>query len=75
MSAEEAIRLLKYQYLQLVDPKALQLPPSGVLKRPEVQEAIYATIFCCPTAAEHPPPARYTVRVLKRLMTLIEVRE
>lgn len=65
---DDHVRLLRRQYLQLVEPSALSFPAS--LSSPEVQSAVYSALFA-PAAIANPPPERYTTRVLKRLIALL----
>ena len=71
MDAGQQIELLRRQYLQLTNPDHLSLPSISVLRRPEVQEQIYAVMFS-ESAAIHRPPSRYQFRVLKRLIDTLE---
>ena len=66
------VELLRRQYLQMLDHEQLTLPTIKMIKQPKVQAEIYDTIFregCLP----FPPPARYQLRVLKRLIKLLEM--
>lgn len=65
---EDELELFKRQVLQLVDPKELQWPSSDSLRSLDVQLRIYQRLF----QSEHPPPERYQLRVLKKLLSLIE---
>ena len=65
------VELLKRQYLQLLEPDQLTLPPAVLLRRPEVQADMYETMFrkgCLP----YPPPDRYRLRVLKTIVKRLE---
>lgn len=66
-----ALHSLKCQYFQLVEPRIIEFPAARLLSRSHFQEAIYESLFS-PAASKHPPPERYTGRVLKRLITLLE---
>lgn len=65
---EDELELFKRQVLQLVDPKELQWPSRDALRSLDIQSRIYRRLF----QSEHPPPERYQLRVLKRLLSLIE---
>jgi hypothetical protein len=73
ISVQEATHSLKCQYFQLIEPRIIEFPPSDILQQPDFQEALYESLFSS-AASRHPPPERYTARVLKRLISLIEVR-
>ena len=63
--------LLKRQYLQLLDPEKLSIPPPELIRLPHVQAQIYETMFrdgCLPFS----PPDRYKLRVLKKLVQQME---
>ena len=45
LAPEAQVELLRRQFLQLVDPKQLPLPPPSTIKAPEIQARIYATMF------------------------------
>lgn len=65
------VRLLRRQYLQLVEPSAFSFPTSpSILHSPGFQSALYIALFA-PAAVPNPPPERYTTRVLKRLIALL----
>ncbi|TID14572.1 gb [Venturia nashicola] len=66
--SENELQLFNRQVLQLVDPKELQWPSSGSLRSLDVQSRIHQKLF----QSEHPPPQRYQLRVLKKLLSLIE---
>ncbi|MDI1490112.1 MAG: hypothetical protein OHK93_001312 [Ramalina farinacea] len=66
-----AVELLRRQYLQLIDPERLKLPPPEVLRSPDVQRQIYESMFD-DTAISLGPSLRYRLRVLKRLIRAIE---
>ena len=66
-----SVDLLRRQYLQLVDLEHLSIPDPDVIKRPDVQAEIYRTMFQ-EDNLPFPPPQSYQLRVLKRLMQVIE---
>lgn len=66
--SEDELELFKRQVLQLVDPRELQWPSGDSLRSLDVQSRIYQRLF----QSEHPPPERYQLRVLKKLLSLIE---
>jgi hypothetical protein len=66
--SEDELEIFKRQVLQLVDPKDLQWPSKDAMRSLDVQERIYQRLF----QSEHPPPERYQLRVLKKLLNLIE---
>jgi protein-lysine N-methyltransferase EEF2KMT len=65
---EDELQIFKRQVLQLVDPSKLQWPCKGALRDPSIQLRIYKRLF----QSNHPPPERYRLRVLKKLLKLIE---
>ena len=67
----EALSLFCRQYLQLVPPPSLILPPAPILSSPTFQSTLYTTTFA-PNALPQPPPPRYTYTILKRLITALE---
>ena len=68
---EKQLELLKRQYLQLVDPDRLTIPPVDVIRCPRVQAQMYEQLFK-EDAVTYPPPARYQTLVLKKLVGLLE---
>lgn len=66
------LSLFRRQYLQLVEPRHILLPPAEVLAESSFQESLYNSVFA-PDAIEHAPPPRYTFTVLKRLIPALEV--
>jgi len=65
------LELLKRQYLQLLDPEQLSIPPPEAMRLPHVQARIYETMFrdgCLVFS----PPDRYKLRVLKMLVQRME---
>ena len=71
MESRFQVELLKRQYLQLLEPSQLSLPPPDVLKRPQVQAEIYDSMFR-EGCLVYEPADRYKLRVLKRLIHTIE---
>ena len=71
MSDPPAVELLRRQYLQLIDPERLKLPPPEVLRSPDVQKQIYESMFD-DAAINFGPSLRYRLRALKRLIRAIE---
>lgn len=65
---EQELELFERQVLQLVDPKELQWPSGDSIRSLDAQERIYQRLF----QSEHPPPERYQLRVLKKLLSLVE---
>ena len=65
------IELLRRQYLQLLNPANLSLPPPNVLKLPTTQARIYDSMFR-EDSLVYPPPIDYRLRVLKRLINVLE---
>lgn len=65
------IDLLRRQYLQLVEPDQLVLPPMETLRFNEVQKQICYRMFN-ESGASFLPPSRYRFRVLKRIINAIE---
>ena len=65
---EDELQIFKRQVLQLVDPSELQWPSKDALRSQDVQSRIYQRLF----QSEHPPPERYQLRVLKKLLKFIE---
>jgi hypothetical protein len=68
----DQIELMRRSYLQLVDPRQVPMPSGSVLKAPEIQAQIYRTMFRN-EAVLFPPPPRYRLRVLKRIVELVEL--
>lgn len=66
-----AVELLRRQYLQLIDPERLKLPPPEVLRSPDVQKQIHEAMFD-DAAIDLGLSLRYRLRVLKRLIRAIE---
>jgi hypothetical protein len=65
------IEIFRRQYLQLVPPDRLSLPPAEVIRQPDVQNKIYETMFR-EDHLQYPPPTRYQLRVLKRVVEALE---
>ncbi|UKZ48369.1 hypothetical protein TrVGV298_002592 [Trichoderma virens] len=59
------------QYLQL--EQTLDYPEPQYIRLPEVQDSIYQRLFADDSLPGGPPPLRYQVRVLKELISRIEV--
>lgn len=71
MDVGQQVELLRRQYLQLVDPDRLSLPPDPLLILPEVQAQMFATMFQQAGIVDMPPD-RYRFRVLKKLMNRLD---
>lgn len=65
------VKLLKRQYLQLLEPEALTLPYKELLRLPGTQAEIY-TDMLDESKIKYAPPERYRFRVLKRLVKALE---
>ena len=65
------VELLKRQYLQMLHPEQLRMPPAELLRLAETQAQIYNAMFAEEEIA-YPPPDRYRYRVLKLLMNALE---
>ncbi|KAK4983841.1 hypothetical protein LTR66_005205 [Elasticomyces elasticus] len=63
--------VFRQQYFQLLDPETLQWPGAEMLRVPHVQQLIYDEMFN-ERNLQFPPPLRYRMRVLKRLIAKIE---
>jgi hypothetical protein len=73
--SEEAlhqIRLLRRQYLQLLDAQNLKWPSPDTLRSSQAQEWIYENLFQTDNISHFLPPERYRLRILKLLMSKIE---
>jgi hypothetical protein len=68
----DQIELMRRSYLQLVDPRQVPMPAGTVLKTPEIQAQVYRTMFRS-EAVPFPPPPRYRLCVLKRIVELVEL--
>ncbi|OJD14442.1 hypothetical protein AJ78_05210 [Emergomyces pasteurianus Ep9510] len=68
---EDQVDLLAAQYLQLLEPQRLSIPPKNVLIRPGVQQLIYQSMFDETHVWPIPPPG-YRTRVLKILISKLE---
>ena len=66
----DTIHILVAQYFQLVDPSHLAFPPDDVLKRSDIQTALYERMF--DDTITPLPPSSYRFRVLKIILALIE---
>ena len=71
VNIDEEIELLRRKYLQLRDPARLSFPEPLTLKLAGVQARIYDLLFRDGCVARS-PPSEYTLRVLKRLIYLLE---
>ena len=71
MAAVDAVELLRRQFLQLIDPELLALPPPDALRLANTQKRIFERLFNEPNNPVG-PPERYRSRVLKRLVGAIE---
>lgn len=67
----QTLRVLRRQYLQLVEPHQLRWPDSAPLKAPHTQAWIYAEMFDVERIM-YPPPEPYQLRVLKLLVSKLE---
>ena len=67
----EHVELLRRQYLQLIQPDELTLPPTAILKTAETQSQIFTTLFRDGNL-RFPPTDRYRSRVLKLLVNTLE---
>ena len=66
-----SLELLRRQYLQLIPSDLMILPCSRTLVAPENQSFIFERMFNLHTI-DHPPPDRYRLRVLKKIIAHIE---
>lgn len=71
MHSIEPVELLRRQYFQLIDIEQLTLPSKDLLRLPETQARIYNCLFN-ESNIVYPPPDRYRIRVLKRLVNALE---
>lgn len=60
------------QYFELVDLRNLTIPPSSVLKNPVTQNRLYDEMFNEDALAPVIPPAAYRLRLLKKVISVIE---
>ncbi|OMP85796.1 hypothetical protein BK809_0002007 [Diplodia seriata] len=67
----QALEVFRAQYFQLLDPAQLRWPEAQLLKRPDVQAWLFAKMFDR-DSIQYPPPERFQMRVLKRLVSTIE---
>tara|TARA_R110002003_G_scaffold40_6_gene2650 strand:- start:7950 stop:8357 length:408 start_codon:yes stop_codon:yes gene_type:complete len=65
------LQILQRQYFQLVEPHQLRWPESAMLKRPDVQNWLFANMFDL-DKVKSPPPDRYQLRVLKLVISKLE---
>jgi len=70
-TVQRSLRILRRQYLQLVEPNLLRWPDDAVLKAQEVQTWIFDHLFNSEMVSTL-PPERYQLRVLKSLTARIE---
>lgn len=71
MDRVQPVELLRRQYLQLVDPEQLLLLSQELLRLPDTQAQIFYCLFD-ESALAYSPPERYKLRVLKRLVNVME---
>lgn len=73
--AAAALHSLKCQYFQLVEPRLLAFPPAHILRKTNFQERLFSDVFAPDAVADsaYAPPPRYSARVLKEVVSLIEV--
>ena len=67
----QGLELLRRQYFQLWDLEQLTLPSMDIIRLPEVQAFIFESMFKGDNL-KYTPPDRYKIRVLKRLVNLID---
>jgi hypothetical protein len=65
------LEIFRRQYLQLIPASRLRYPPSGVLKRIQVQNWLFSNLFD-DNAVQHVAPPAYRLQVLKKLLGQIE---
>ncbi|MCJ1388549.1 hypothetical protein MMC18_001396 [Xylographa bjoerkii] len=65
------LELLRRQYLQLIEPECLALPSLDSIRLPQVQAYLYETMFR-EGSLHYSPPDRYKIRVLKKLIEIME---
>ena len=70
MTALTSVEILSRQFFQTIDPEQLTFPEISDLKLAETQDAIYQCMFN--QNVQYLPPERYQLRVLKRLLAVIE---
>lgn len=70
-NAQQQLQLFKRQYFQLLRPELLTWPGATVLKMLEVQTWLFEQLFNVENV-KFPPPERYQLRVLKKLMSKVE---
>ena len=68
---DPAVVILARQYLQLVDPDQLFIPEHETIRRPEIQAQIFESMFQ-EGCVLYPPPDRYKIRFLKKLVDSME---
>ncbi|KAB2578729.1 Nicotinamide N-methyltransferase [Lasiodiplodia theobromae] len=67
----QALQVFRAQYFQLLDLVQMRWPEAQLLKRPDVQAWLFAEMFDR-DSIQYPPPERYQMRVLKRVVSTIE---
>ncbi|MCJ1236722.1 hypothetical protein MMC14_004704 [Varicellaria rhodocarpa] len=68
---EPAVDLLRREYIQLLEPDKVTIPAPNLIRVPHVQRQIFQSIFQEGSLA-FPPPDRYKLRVLKKLIESME---
>ena len=68
---DQEVDLLKRQYLQLIEPDQLSIPALEGMRKPGLQARIFQSMFEEGSIA-YPPPDRYKIRVLKKLIDCME---
>ena len=71
-NSRRELEILRCQYFQLIEPPQLKWPDSQTLKAANVQSWIFDNFFNSDKVA-FPPPERYQQRVLKLLVSKLEV--
>lgn len=71
MNVEQEVELLRKQYQQLLEPDKLAIPTSTIMRKPQIQAQIYETMFK-EGVLSFPPPDRYKLRVLKKIVESME---
>ena len=71
MIMEPAVDLLRREYIQLLEPDKVTIPAPNLIRVPHVQRQIFQSIFQEGSLA-FPPPDRYKLRVLKKLIESME---
>lgn len=68
---DQQLELLRRQYFQLWEPDKLTVPSMDIIKLPGVQASIFESMFK-EKNLKFAPPDRYKLRVLKKLVDMIE---